>query len=985
MDTRKRPKKQNDLRIYSWNILTLYKSGALRQLENVARTYKADLIALQEVRWNGDGVMQKKDFDLYYSCHKKDHKLGTGFLVGKRLKTRVLDFAAINPRMCKLRIKSRFFNITIINVHAPTEDKDDDRKDEFYEILERTYNSCPKHDIKIIIGDANAKVGREEIYRKHIGKHSLHAECNNNGTRLVNFAASKNMIIGSTMFERKDIHKATWTNPSKTYQNQIDHVLIDARHISNLMNVRSYKGANIDSDHFLLGATLRARISRANNSRSAKRIKFNLDALKDADTSKLFSEQAEAKLSEISGNSEDVQEVWTNLKVSIKYAAEKVLGEKPKPQRNGWFDAECQEATDQKNKAYLNLQQGKITRTKTEKYKDLRRAEKRLHKKKKKSFLKKQFEELEQLRFGNDTKKFYSQVNADRKGFIPQTNLCRGVNGQLITDTPGILNRWVEHFQLLLNPNPQPEQTTVLANDVVNGDPVDEPTIFEVERAIAKLKNGKSPGSDDIPAELIKHGGEVIVDVIHGLCLNIWKNETMPEEWNTGLICPIHKKGDKMNCNNYRGITLLNTGYKVLSNVLFERLLPWTEKAVGDYQAGFRAGRSTSDQIFVLRQLLQKLLEVNVYTFHVFIDFKAAYDTVLRPKLYEAMHELGIPEKLVNLTKMTMQRVNCQIKIRDDTSEPFQAMNGLRQGDALSCLLFNIALEKSIRDSKVNTSGTLFNKSVQVLAYADDIDVAARNLAELTESVLNILKAAKNMGLEVNEDKTKVMVCYPEKSRDPDLGQNLMIGDHNFEVVNSFKYLGSTVNQRNLTSSEIQARILSANRCYFGLRRHLTNSLISRPTKSIIYRTLIKPVLTYACETWSLTKAEEQTLGVFERKILRTIYGGVNDNGVWRRRYNNELYQLYGHPDVVTDIKFHRLRYAGHIARAPETFPPKMVLSSEPTGGRRPGRPRKRWKDCVNDDARRFDLAGWEHRAQDRDEWRQSLKEAKARTGLSRQ
>lgn len=95
---------------------------------------------------------------------------------------------AINPKLCKLRIKSKFFYISIINVHAPTEDKDEDQKDDFYETLDKTFNSCPKHDIKIIIGDTNAKVGREDIYRQHIGKFSLHTECNNNGTRLVNFA-----------------------------------------------------------------------------------------------------------------------------------------------------------------------------------------------------------------------------------------------------------------------------------------------------------------------------------------------------------------------------------------------------------------------------------------------------------------------------------------------------------------------------------------------------------------------------------------------------------------------------------------------------------------------------------------------------------------------------------------------------------------------------------------------------------------------------
>lgn len=92
------------------------------------------------------------------------------------------------------------------------------------------------------------------------------------------------------------------------------------------------------------------------------------------------------------------------------------------------------------------------------------------------------------------------------------------------------------------------------------------------------------------------------------------------------------KKGDQLECRNYRGITLLNTIYKILSNVLCERLRPYAEKYIGVYQAGFRGGRSTIDQIFTLRQILERTREHDIDTYHLFIDFKAAYDSVIRSK-----------------------------------------------------------------------------------------------------------------------------------------------------------------------------------------------------------------------------------------------------------------------------------------------------------------------------------------------------------------
>ena len=103
---------------------------------------------------------------------------------------------------------------------------------------------------------------------------------------------------------------------------------------------------------------------------------------------------------------------------------------------------------------------------------------------------------------------------------------------------------------------------------------VPEPSASEVELAINKLKSHKSPGIDQIPAELIKAGGRTICLEIHKLFTSIWKKEKLPEEWKKSIIMPIHKEGDKTDCNNYRGIILLPATYKILSNILLSRLIP---------------------------------------------------------------------------------------------------------------------------------------------------------------------------------------------------------------------------------------------------------------------------------------------------------------------------------------------------------------------------------------------------------------------------
>ena len=172
-------------------------------------------------------------------------------------------------------------------------------------------------------------------------------------------------------------------------------------------------------------------------------------------------------------------------------------------------------------------------------------------------------------------------------------------------------------------------------------------------RAVDKLKSHKSPGIDQIPAELIKVGGRALCLEIHKLITSIWKKEKLPEEWKEPIIVPIHKKGDKTDCNNYRGIFLLPTTYKILSNILLSRLIPYAKEIIGDYQCGFRRNRSTTDHIFCTRQVLEKKWEYNEEFHQLFIDFEKAYDSVRREILYKILIEFGIPRKLVSLIKMS--------------------------------------------------------------------------------------------------------------------------------------------------------------------------------------------------------------------------------------------------------------------------------------------------------------------------------------------
>jgi endonuclease/exonuclease/phosphatase family metal-dependent hydrolase len=174
-------------------------------------------------------------------------------------------------------------------VHAPTEDKDDDVKDSFYEVLEQVFYQFPRYRITILLGNFNAKVGRQDIFKPIICNESLHEANNDNGVSVVNFATSKNLIVKSTTFPHRDIHKHTWTSPDGVTHNQIDHVLIDERRYPNILDVRSFVGADCDTDHCLVVAKLRDRISVSKGARQKFYVeRFDLKKLYDVEVNEKY-------------------------------------------------------------------------------------------------------------------------------------------------------------------------------------------------------------------------------------------------------------------------------------------------------------------------------------------------------------------------------------------------------------------------------------------------------------------------------------------------------------------------------------------------------------------------------------------------------------------------------------------------------------------------------------------------------------------------
>jgi len=191
---------------------------------------------------------------------------------------------------------------------------------------------------------------------------------------------------------------------------------------------------------------------------------------------------------------------------------------------------------------------------------------------------------------------------------------------------------------------------------------------------------------------------------------------------------------------------------------------------------------------------------------------------------------------------MSLSETYSRVRVGENFSDRFPIGNGLKQGDALSPMLFNFALEYAIRRVLVNQDGLQLNGTHQLLAYADDVNILGGSIHTLNENAEALVTATREIGLEVNADKTKYMVIM---SQDQNTGRihSVRMDNSTFERVEEFKYLGTTLTNQNSIAEEIKSRLSSGNACYHSVQNLLSSRLLSKNLKIKIYRTIILPVV----------------------------------------------------------------------------------------------------------------------------------------------
>ena len=631
---------------------------------------------------------------------------------------------------------------------------------------------------------------------------------------------------------------------------------------------------------------------------------------------------------------------------------------RPKKKKTGWWNEEVKAEVDKKQSLFKIWLKTRTRESRID-YDNQKRQVNRIKRKAKEDMWNNIGQDLE-----NDVQGTKKLLYSMAKGFKnrledkPKNTSIKDEDGEIVTGNDKVADRWVEYFEDLLNVGVSEEDPTNIQDDQDNEsftEPDNPITMAELEKALKLTKDNKSPGPDEIPVETIKAGGPPLLLLLLELMNLAWSTGIVPEEWNKSIICPIFKnKGDPLDCKNYRGISLMSHVGKIYERILEMRLRAHIEQQLSESQCGFRPGRGTIDQIAALRLYLEKCWEHNIDQYVCFLDLEKAFDRIPRDKIWTVLLSTGIDKKLLDAIKSTYY---CQKSTVTGSTTCFTVKSGVRQGSVLSPLLFiaylNLVINKVERE----------DFKAEGFGYADDIGQTSDSLQRLERIMNQWDQELSTAGLKLSYSKTEFMKI----GRCPEDG-DITVNNQKIKETQEFVYLGSKITSDNLIEKEVLHRIAKFTKNVNCLYPLLKQKEIPKDVKVCIYSTILRPVLLYGSETWTLTKRLKSKIQACEMRILRLIHGVTKKDKI----KNETIRASLKVQSILSVIEQNQLRWFGHVLRMPDTRDVKRVYQWKPTKKRPLGRPRKRFNDQIKEITSREiqDFSTVEALTQDRTEWR---------------
>lgn len=915
---------QQHTRIGTWNVRTMAQAGKIQTAIKEMERLNLKVLGVSEMRWPGASYCDIGDHRIYYSGVPSKYEHGVGIIIHKSVAQNVSNFVPVNERLMLVQVKANPANINILQVYAPTSDYSETEIDNFYAQVSKVVNNIPKKEIQIILGDFNAKIGKGRS-GNYVGPHGL-GDRNDNGEKLCTFAGENNLVIMNTFFELPPRRLYTWKSPQdgkdgKLIRNQIDYVMINQRYRNSCKMAKTYPGADINSDHNLLVAEFKVKWKKMKIKQ--RKTEYDRRKLDDPNITTQVVEMLSNALQDIQSRS-GIEEKMRKI-VEVTKTVKREILTKDTRKKKTWMTGEILALIEERRMKKIAKDMTGYRTINIQIRKKIREA--------KEQELKEKCTDIERLQAKHDTFSVHKKVK-EITGKFKKKFVGRIVNelGETVIDINQIKSTWKNYVEDLFA-DIRAEQHIV---DTENG-----PNILqeEVEVAIQSMKEGKAPGPDDVQSEILKLCDDKFKKELTVIFNDIYNSGVIPQEWLRSEFIVLPKKLGAKKCSDYRTISLMSHLLKLFLKILHRRLYKICEEQVSPTQFGFMKGLGTRDALFSIQVLIQRCRDMNCDVYACFIDYSKAFDKVKHNKMITVLQDSGIDGKDLRIIKNLYWNQSAHIKINNEKTEEVKILRGVRQGCILSPLIFNLYSEAIFQEALEHIeAGILLNgELINNFRYADDTVIFASTAHGLQLLMNQVAETSRKYGLEVNPNKTKVMIISKENIT----GVQLTINDRPVERVPTYLYLGSMLNEQWDNSQEIKIRIEKARAAFIQMSKLFKSHNLTLEIKLRLLRCYVFSILLYGVESWTLTEATTKRLEAFEmwtyRRMLKIS---------WTDKISNirVLQKLNKVKEIMLTVKRRKLEYLGHIMRNETKYKLlKCILQGKVQGKRSVGRRRISW------------------------------------------
>uniref|UniRef100_A0A8D8XS53 Craniofacial development protein 2 n=1 Tax=Cacopsylla melanoneura TaxID=428564 RepID=A0A8D8XS53_9HEMI len=795
---KKKKRKTQTLKIGTWNVRTMNREEKLENLKREMDKQKINVMGLSEVRWRGEGEVISGEYKMIYKGGTKKEK-GVGFIYEKCMDKNVVKVLVKSDRVIAIKFKTDPVDTLIIQVYMPTSKPGTDEEvEEVYKQIEEVIDENGRGQVRsIVMGDWNSVVGNESV-SNIVGKYGLGKQ-NERGERLIGFCEASGLWISNTWFQHHKRRLYTYKNPGDRNRYQIDYILTNQRYKNSIINVKTYPGADIFSDHNLLLAEVRTKLKRVDRKKKTK--KWDTAKLK-TDEGRIFEGNVEEALRKIVVN-ENIKDEWNTIKNSIVEALEVTVGKQSKNARKEWVTQDMLEKMEQRRQwKNVNTDEGR------KQYKKMNNELRRETDKAREQWMQKQCERIEELEKLCKIEEMYQVVKTitAKKTNVIKRQGMKNKNGIITSDLEENKKVWVEYIKELYDTNANERM-----DDVENQSECEENRIgqrieiSEVKKAIKELKNNKALGTDGIPSEALKTLDISAIFRITVLINKIYDTGIWPEDLLRTTLVPLPKKPNATECKDFRTISFICHLTKAITKIIMKRIERKIEDNMGDDQFGFRKGRGTRDAMACVRMLSEKMLEFNKELYVCFVDWEKAFDRVDWNILLKVLKDIDINWKDRRLIRELYKGQKVVVRVEDEETEEVVIGRGVRQGCCMSPVLFNLYAEKLMEEALEQSSGvSVGSEKIKSIKYADDQAVLAESEEDLQRMMENIHNAGIRYGMKINISKTKVMRMSKKVTEER---MKVTLEGKYLEQVENFKYLGGMIYADGSCTKEIRSRI----------------------------------------------------------------------------------------------------------------------------------------------------------------------------------